>query len=155
LTLPITPSAACRAQQAERHAALTLAASPCRPSTAWDLKTGKLAWVHKFRTFNLGLLLTTGDNLAFAGGPNDSNFRAFDASSGKVLWETATPLGVTVVPTLVEVDGEQCVAVQAGWDVDAQRMQAGIDNLSGKVSGVPQGGTVMVCKLASEAAVSA
>ena len=45
-----------------------------------------------------------------------------------MLWETATPLGVTVVPTLVEVDGEQCVAVQAGSGVDAQRMQAGIDN---------------------------
>ena len=128
MTLRITPSVACRAQQAERHAALTLAARLCSPSAAWDLKTGKLAWVHKFPTFNWGLLLTTGDNLAFAGGPNDRNFRAFDANSGKVFWDTATPSGVTVVPTSFEVDGEQYVAVQAGWGVDAQRMQAGIDN---------------------------
>ena len=114
---------------------------------AWDLKTGKLAWVHKFPTFNWGPLLTTGGNLVFAGGTNDRMFRAFDATNGKVLWETATPSGVTGVPSSFEVDGEQYVAVQSGWGVDAQRMQAGIDTLSGKVTGVPQGGTVMVYKL--------
>ena len=115
---------------------------------AWDLKTGKLAWVHKFPTPNWGPLLTTGGNLVFAGGTNDRKFRAFDASNGKVLWETATPSGVTGVPSSFEVDGEQYVAVQSGWGVDAQRMQAGIDTLSGKVTGVPQGGSVMVYKLA-------
>ena len=115
---------------------------------AWDLKTGKLAWVHKFPTPNWGPLLTTGGNLVFSGGTNDRKFRAFDATNGKVLWETATPSGVTGVPTSFEVDGEQYVAVQSGWGVDAQRMQAGIDTLSGTVTGVPQGGSVMVYKLA-------
>ena len=114
---------------------------------AWDLKTGKLAWVHKFPTFNWGPLLTTGGNLVFTGGTNDRMFRAFDASNGKVLWETATPSGVTGVPTSFEVDGEQYVAVLSGWGVDAQRMQNGIDSLTGKPFGVPQGGTVMVYKL--------
>jgi alcohol dehydrogenase (cytochrome c) len=115
---------------------------------AWDLKTGKLAWVHKYPTFNWGPLLTTGGNLVFTGGTNDRMFRAFDASNGKVLWETATPSGVTGVPSSFEVDGEQYVAVQSGWGVDAQRMQGGIDTLMGSVTGVPQGGTVMVYKLA-------
>ena len=115
---------------------------------AWDLKTGKLAWVHKFPTFTWGPLLTTGGNLVFSGGTNDRMFRAFDASNGKVLWEAATPSGVTGVPTSFEVDGEQFVAVQSGWGVDAQRMQGGIDTLMGKPTGVPQGGTVMVFKLA-------
>ena len=114
---------------------------------AWDLKTGKLAWVHKFPTPNWGPLLTTGGNLVFSGGTNDRKFRAFDATNGKVLWETSTPSGVTGVPTSFEIDGEQYVAVQSGWGVDAQRMQAGIDTLSGKVTGVPQGGSVMVYKL--------
>ena len=114
---------------------------------AWNLKTGKLAWVHKYPTFNWGPLLTTGGNLVFAGGTNDRKFRAFDASNGKVLWETATPSGVTGVPSSFEVGGEQYVAVQSGWGVDAQRMQAGIDTLSGKVTAVPQGGSVMVYKL--------
>jgi alcohol dehydrogenase (cytochrome c) len=115
---------------------------------AWDLKTGKLAWVHKFPTFNWGPLLTTGGNLLFAGGTNDRKFRAFDAASGKVLWETTMPSGVTGVPTSFQVDGEQYIAVQAGWGVDAQRMQNGIDTLQGKATPVPQGGVVMVYKLA-------
>ncbi len=114
---------------------------------AWDLKTGKQVWTHKFPTFNWGPLLTTGGNLLFTGGTNDRKFRAFDASSGKVLWETATPSGVTGVPSAFEVDGEQYIAVLSGWGVDAQRMQSGIDTLTGKKEAVPQGGTVMVFKL--------
>jgi alcohol dehydrogenase (cytochrome c) len=114
---------------------------------AWDLKTGKMAWSHKFPTFIWAPLLTTGGNLVFAGGTNDRQFRAFDATSGKVLWETAMPSGVTGVPTSFEVNGEQYVAVQAGWGVDAQRMQNGIDTLMGNKTAVAQGGAVMVFKL--------
>ncbi|MEY4758218.1 MAG: hypothetical protein RJA34_3116 [Pseudomonadota bacterium] len=114
---------------------------------AWDLKTGKMAWVHKFDTHLWAPLLTTGGNLVFAGGTNDRQFRAFDASNGKVLWQQTMPSGVTAVPTSFEVDGEQYVAVQAGWGVDAQRMQAGVDTLTGKPKAVAQGGTVMVFKL--------
>ena len=114
---------------------------------AWDLKTGKQVWVHKFPTFTWGPLLTTGGNLLFTGGTNDRKFRAFNATNGKLLWETVTPSGVTGVPTTFEVDGEQYVAVQSGWGVDAQRMQSGMDALMDKPTVVPQGGTVMVFKL--------
>lgn len=114
---------------------------------AWDLKTGKLAWAHKFDTHLWAPLLTTGGNLVFAGGTNDRQFRAFDATNGKVLWQYSMPSGVAAVPTSFEVNGEQFVAVQAGWGVDAQRMQSGIDALTGKPHIVPQGGTVMVFKL--------
>lgn len=114
---------------------------------AWDLKTGKQAWTHKFPTFTWGPLLTTGGNLLFTGGTNDRKFRAFDARNGKVLWETATPSGVTGVPSAFEVDGEQYIAVLSGWGVDAQRMQSGMDTLTGTKNAVPQGGTVMVYKL--------
>jgi len=91
-------------------------------------------------------LLTTGGKLVFTGGANDRMFRAFDAVSGNVLWEAPTPSGVTGVPTSFEVDGEQFIAVQSGWGVDAERMQAGMDAL-GRKTVVPQGGTVMVYKL--------
>lgn len=114
---------------------------------AWDLKTGKLAWVQKFPTFMWAPLLTTGGNLVFAGGTNDRMFRAFNASTGKTLWETPTPSGVTGVPTSFEVNGEQYIAVQSGWGVDAARMGGGIDTLMGKTTPVPQGGNVMVYKL--------
>jgi alcohol dehydrogenase (cytochrome c) len=115
---------------------------------AWDLKTGKQVWTHKFPTFNWGPLLTTAGNLVFSGGTNDRMFRAFNASNGKLLWEAATPSGVTGVPTSFEVDGEQYIAVLSGWGVDAQRMQGGVDRLLGYQTVVPQGGTVMVYKLA-------
>jgi alcohol dehydrogenase (cytochrome c) len=51
------------------------------------------------------------------------------------------------VPSSFEIDGEQYIAVQAGWGIDAQRMQSGIDALDAQVTMVPQGGTVMVFKL--------
>jgi alcohol dehydrogenase (cytochrome c) len=114
---------------------------------AWDLKTGKQVWAHKFDTHLWAPLLTTGGNLVFAGGTNDRQFRAFDATNGKVLWSYSMPSGVTAVPTSFEVSGEQYVAVQAGWGVDAQRMQNGIDTLTAKPKAVAQGGTVMVFKL--------
>ena len=55
---------------------------------------------------------------------------------------------MTGVPTSFEIDGQQYVAVVSGWGVDAQRMQNGVDTLSGKKHAVPQGGTVLVYKLA-------
>lgn len=114
---------------------------------AWDLNTGKLAWVHKFDRPIWSPLLTTGGDLIFTGGTNDKQFRAFDAKTGKVLWQYSMPSGVTAVPSSFEIDGEQYIAVQAGWGVDAQRMQSGIDALDGQATLVPQGGTVMVFKL--------
>jgi len=115
---------------------------------AWDLKTGKKVWTHTYPEMNWGPLLTTGGNLVFGGGTNDRKFRAFDASTGKVLWEYPASSGVTGVPSSFEVDGEQYIAVQAGWGVDAQRMQGAFDAVLPHKTVVPQGGTVMVFKLA-------
>lgn len=114
---------------------------------AWDMKTGKLAWTHKFGTFIWAPLMTTGGNLVFTGGTNDRKFRAFDARTGTTLWETATPSGVTGVPSTYEVDGEQYVAVLSGWGVDAERMQGAFNTLFKTKDSVPQGGTLMVYKL--------
>jgi alcohol dehydrogenase (cytochrome c) len=83
----------------------------------------------------------------FAGGTNDRKFRAFDATSGKVLWEYPASSGVTGIPSTFEVDGEQYVAVQSGWGVDAQRMQGAFDAALGTKTVVPAGGMVMVFKL--------
>jgi len=114
---------------------------------AWDLKTGKMAWVQKFDSQLWAPLLTTAGNLVFAGGTNDRKFRAFDATTGKVLWEQLMASGVTAVPTSYEVNGEQYIAVQSGWGIDAQRMQNGLDTLNGSKKSVAQGGTVVVFKV--------
>ncbi|NIO38926.1 MAG: PQQ-dependent dehydrogenase, methanol/ethanol family [Burkholderiales bacterium] len=117
---------------------------------AWNLNTGKQEWVHTYDGVNWGPLLTTGGNLVFAGGTADRKFRAFNAKNGKVVWEYSMPSGVTGVPTSYEIDGVQYVAVQAGWGVDAQRMQSGLDAATNTVTKVPQGGAVMVFKLSGK-----
>ena len=115
---------------------------------AWDMRTGKLAWVHKYPTFLWAPLLTTAGNLVFAGGTNDRKFRAFDATTGAMLWETPTPSGVVGVPTSFEVDGEQYIAVMSGWGVDAERIQGAFNAILPDRKVVnPQGGSVMVFKV--------
>lgn len=114
---------------------------------AWDVKTGKKVWTHTYPEMNWGPLLTTGGNLVFGGGTNDRKFRAFDATNGKVLWEFPTNSGVTGVPSTFEINGEQYIAVQSGWGVDAQRMQGAFDAVLPHKTVVPQGGVLMVFKL--------
>ena len=93
---------------------------------------------------NWGPVLTTGGGLVFLGGTNDRNFRAFDAKTGKVLWQYRTNSGVTGVPSSFAVDGVQYIAVQSGWGVDAQKMQTRLDNSMGTKTYVPQGGVIWV-----------
>jgi len=117
---------------------------------AWDLSTNKKVWSHPFQDSQLwGPVLTTAGGLVFMGGTNDRAFRAFDAKTGKTLWQIRTNSGVTGVPSSFEVDGTQYIAVQSGWGVDATRMQdklVEIDPVRFK-SDVPQGGVVWVFAL--------
>ena len=89
---------------------------------AWNLRTGEQVWTHEFASPNWGPVLATGGGLVFSGGTTDRYFRAFDAATGKVLWQYRTNSGITGVPTSFEVDGTQYIAVQSGWGVDAQGM---------------------------------
>jgi alcohol dehydrogenase (cytochrome c) len=111
---------------------------------AWDLKTMDKVWTHKFKYQNWGPVLTTGGGLVFLGGTNDRYFRAFDAKNGTALWEYRTNSGITGVPSSYAVDGVQYIAVQAGWGVDAQRMQGRLDTFLGTKTDVPQGGVLWV-----------
>jgi len=114
---------------------------------AWDMSTGERAWTHEFELHLWGPVLATGGGLVFTGGTSDRYFRAFDASSGELLWQQRTNSGVTAVPTSYEVNGVQYVAVQSGWGVDAQRMMRNIDNYRGTTTIVPQGGVLWVFAL--------
>jgi alcohol dehydrogenase (cytochrome c) len=114
---------------------------------AWDMNAGRKVWTREFASQNWGPILTTGGGLVFSGGTNDRYFRAFDAKSGATVWEIRTNSGVIGVPTSFAVDGVQYVAVQSGWGVDAQRVQAGIDAVRKRPTYVPQGGVVWVFRL--------
>jgi alcohol dehydrogenase (cytochrome c) len=113
---------------------------------AWNVDTGKRVWTHVFpRSPNWGPMLATGGGLVFSGGTNDRLFRAFDAETGKVVWEFPTNSGITGQPTSFEVDGKQYIAVQSGWGVDARAMTSRLNTLSpGNFPDVPEGGAIWV-----------
>jgi len=113
---------------------------------AWDVDTGRKVWTHIYPTsMNWGPMLATAGGLVFTGGTNDRMFHAFDAKTGKLLWQFPTNSGVTGQPVSFMVDGKQYVAVQSGWGVDAVAMQAVLNRARpGEFPEVPQGGAVWV-----------
>ena len=116
---------------------------------AWNVDTGKRVWTHTFaRSANWGPMLTTAGKLVFSGGTNDRMFRAFDAKSGKVLWETPTNSGIIGVPMSYSVNGRQYVAVQSGFGIDSRAMQARLNRIfPGEYPEVPEGGAIWVFAL--------
>ncbi|MEO6151990.1 MAG: PQQ-dependent dehydrogenase, methanol/ethanol family [Croceibacterium sp.] len=81
---------------------------------AWDPVTRKEAWRHDYvGPWNGGTLATAG-NLVFQGSAQEE-FAAFNAKSGSKLWSFATQSGVVAAPMTYAIDGEQYVAVLAGW----------------------------------------
>jgi quinohemoprotein ethanol dehydrogenase len=81
---------------------------------AWDPVGQKKVWEVPYpEAWNGGTLATAG-GLVFQGTAHGT-FAAYDAASGKKLWEMAAGTGVMAGPTSYEIDGEQYVAVMAGW----------------------------------------
>ena len=118
---------------------------------AWNLATGERAWTHEFATSqNWGPILATAGGLIFAGGTNDSYFRAFDAGTGEVLWSHRTSSGVLGVPVSYAIDGVQYIAVQSGWGTDAQTMQGPLNVHFGNETVVRREGAVWVFALLPE-----
>jgi alcohol dehydrogenase (cytochrome c) len=76
-----------------------------------DMRTGEIRRIYETRTAGNGAMLATAGDLVFWGDIAQV-LRAFDADSGKVLWESA-PLGATVQTSTITyaVDGKQYVAV--------------------------------------------
>ena len=113
---------------------------------AWNVDTGKRVWTHTFaKSANWGPILTTGGGLVFSGGTNDRMFRAFDAKSGKMLWEAPTNSGIIGVPMSFAIDGRQYVAVQSGFGIDSRAMQARLNRaILGEYPEVPEGGAIWV-----------
>jgi alcohol dehydrogenase (cytochrome c) len=80
---------------------------------AVNVDTGKLAWSFKTDQPLIGGVLATAGGLVFNGEGNGL-FRAFDAASGKKLWEFQCGAGVNAPATSYMVKGKQYVAVAAG-----------------------------------------
>ena len=81
--------------------------------TAVNLDTGKIAWKTKTAQPMIGGVLATAGNVVFAGEGNGW-FKAYDAKTGKVLWQYQCGAGVNAPPTSYTVNGKQYIAVAAG-----------------------------------------
>ena len=115
---------------------------------AWDINKRKEVWRETYpHSWNWGSIMTTAGGVLFAGGTNDRMFRAYDAKSGKLLWEFPTPSGIISPPSSFEIDGKQYIAVVSGWGVDAQWVQGKMEKLAGWEKSVPEGGSVWVFAL--------
>ena len=98
---------------------------------AWDPVTQQEAWrVEHASSWNGGLLSTAG-NLVFQG-RSDGMFAAYASDSGELLWETEVHTGIIAAPVSYEIDGEQYVAVVAGWG-GAFATAAGVPRHKGNV----------------------
>jgi alcohol dehydrogenase (cytochrome c) len=78
-----------------------------------NMSTGEIAYLHKQRAPAQGAVLTTTSNLVFWG-DLDHKFRAFDAESGKVLWESTLGGPIQNSTITYAVNGKQYVAVFTG-----------------------------------------
>jgi len=113
---------------------------------AWNVDTGKRVWTHEYTNSpNWGPMLATAGGLVFTGGTNDRMFHAFDATTGKLLWEFPTNSGIIGQPSSFSVNGKQYVAVQSGWGIDSRGMEGRLNGLfPGKYPEVPEGGAIWV-----------
>ena len=116
---------------------------------AWNVDTGKRVWTHNYPTSpTWGSMLTTAGGLVFSGGTNDRKLHAFDAATGKLLWEFPTNSGILAPPSSFAIDGKQYIAVQAGWGIDSRGMQSRLNTLTqGGYPEVPEGGAIWVFAL--------
>ena len=81
---------------------------------AWDPVAQKEVWRMEHPTTWNGGVLTTAAGLVFQG-TGDGRLVAYRAESGEPLWETPTQTGVIAPPISYAIDGEQYLAVMAGW----------------------------------------
>jgi alcohol dehydrogenase (cytochrome c) len=81
---------------------------------ARDPVTGKLAWSIDYDAPVLGSVLTTGGGLLF-NGDSTGVVHAYDAKTGKELWNFSTGSGIRAGITSFAVNGEQYILVPSGF----------------------------------------
>ena len=102
---------------------------PSEPSfgnvTAVDYNTGRIAWQVRTPEPMIGGILATAGGLVFTGEANGA-FKAYDSSTGNVLWRFQAGAGVNAPPSSYVVDGKQYVVVGAGGNaqIDSKRGNA-------------------------------
>lgn len=86
-----------------------------------NLETGRVEWRYTQRDAGNGAVLATAGNLIFWGDMG-RRFRAFDADTGKILWETLLGGFIQTSTITYSVNGKQYVAVLTGDGSAGTRM---------------------------------
>jgi len=81
--------------------------------TAVNYNTGKIEWQVKTHQPMIGGLLATGGGLVFTGEGNGL-FKAFNSSTGELMWQDQTNAGVNAPPSSYNVGGTQYIVVGSG-----------------------------------------
>ena len=111
---------------------------------AVDPKDGSIKWVLKNAAPVWGGTMATAGGLVFTGNP-EGEFMAINDETGEVIWKFQTGTGIVGQPITYELDGEQYVAIVAGWG-GAVPLWGG--EVAERVKFLNQGGSVWVFKLA-------
>ena len=91
-----------------------IAAATSGKLVAWDPVKQEARWTVTHPGPWNGGLLATGGGLVFQGN-QQGEFSAYSAGAGEKLWSFGTQTGVVAPPITYTVNGEQYVAVLAGW----------------------------------------
>ena len=81
---------------------------------AWNPVTQKEAWRVQYPATNNGGILTTAGNLVVQG-TAEGNLAIYRADTGEMIWSSPAQTGIVAAPISYEVDGEQYIAIDAGW----------------------------------------
>jgi quinoprotein glucose dehydrogenase len=116
-------------------------APPWGTLNAIDLNTGVYKWKINFGEYpelaaqgmkntgseNYGGPIVTAGGLLLIGATNyDKKFRAFDKSTGELLWETTLPYAGNATPITYAVNGHQYIVIAAGGGKDPRSGSGGV-----------------------------
>ncbi|MBV9181728.1 MAG: PQQ-binding-like beta-propeller repeat protein [Acidobacteria bacterium] len=116
-------------------------APPWGTLNAINLNSGEYAWkiplgeypdlasqgMRNTGSENYGGPIVTAGGLLFIGATNyDKKFRAFDASTGELLWQTTLPFAGNATPITYEVNGRQFIVIAAGGGKDLRSTSGGV-----------------------------
>jgi glucose dehydrogenase len=116
-------------------------APPWGTLNAIDLNTGEYVWKIPFGEYpelaakgqtnsgteNYGGPIVTAGGLLFIGATNfDKKFRAYDKSTGQLLWQATLPFSGNATPATYEVNGRQFVVIAAGGGKDPKSASGGV-----------------------------
>jgi len=124
--------------------------------TAYDPVSQRVAWQVELPRHGNGGVFVTASDLVFEG-TTKQTFAAFDARTGRVLWEYPTQSAPVAGGITYELDGEQYIAINAGWGGGAAQIEQAsgteLPRATARLLVFKLGGTAQLPPLAAAAAV--